>query len=132
MRIYATSVMVDDQEKARAFYTEKLGFIVKTDVPAGPYRWLTLVPKEAPDGTELLLEPNAHPAAKTFQKAIRDDGIPATAFQVTDLDGEYKALKDAGVTFTKEPMDAGTVRIAILDDTCGNLIQLVEMKDTPA
>ena len=128
MRIFITSVMVDDQAAAEAFYTEKLGFVVKHDEPAGEYRWLTLVSPEEPDGVELLLEPSAHPAANPFRTAIRNDGIPATSFQVDDLDATYAELVAKGVAFKQAPMDAGPVRIATLDDTCGNFIQLLEMK----
>jgi catechol 2,3-dioxygenase-like lactoylglutathione lyase family enzyme len=128
MRIYVTSVFVDDQAKALSFYTDKLGFVVKNDVPVGEARWLTVVSQEEPGGTELLLEPNGHPAVKPYQDALVRDGIPATSFQVDDLDAEFARLRALGVVFTLEPMDAGPVRMAVLDDTCGNLIQLVEMK----
>jgi catechol 2,3-dioxygenase-like lactoylglutathione lyase family enzyme len=128
MRIYVTSVLVDNQAKALTFYTDKLGFKLKNDVPVGAHRWLTVVSQEDPDGTELLLEPSEHPAAKPFKDALVNDGIPATSFQVQDLDAEFARLRKLGVEFTLEPMDAGPVRMAVLDDTCGNLIQLVEMK----
>ncbi len=128
MRIYVTSVLVDDQAKALKFYTDKLGFILKHDIPVGEHRWLTVVSKEQPEGTELLLEPSEHPAVKPFKDALVKDGIPATSFQVQDLNAEFARLRELGVVFTLEPMDAGTVRMAVLDDTCGNLIQLVEMK----
>jgi catechol 2,3-dioxygenase-like lactoylglutathione lyase family enzyme len=127
MRIYVTSVMVDDQARALDFYTNKLGFQLKHDIPIGAHRWLTVVSQEQPDGTELLLEPSEHPAAQPFKKALVEDGIPATSFQVDDVDSEFKRLKDLGVRFTVEPMDAGTVRMVVFDDTCGNLIQLVQM-----
>jgi catechol 2,3-dioxygenase-like lactoylglutathione lyase family enzyme len=127
MRIYVTSVFVDDQAKALDFYTGKLGFTLKNDVPVGEHRWLTVVSKEQPDGTELLLEPSAHPAAKPFKDALVADGIPFTSFQVDDLDAEVERLKGTGVDFTLEPMDAGPVRMAVFDDTCGNLIQLIQM-----
>jgi catechol 2,3-dioxygenase-like lactoylglutathione lyase family enzyme len=127
MRIYVTSVMVDDQARALDFYTNKLGFQLKHDIPIGAHRWLTVVSKEQPDGTELLLEPSEHPAAQPFKRALVEDGIPATSFQVDDVESEFKRLKDLGVRFTVEPMDAGTVRMVVLDDTCGNLIQLVQM-----
>src|SRR5688572_30730545 len=130
MRISVTSVMVDDQARALDFYTNKLGFELKHDIPLGEHRWLTVVSKEQPDGTELLLEPSEHPAAAPFKKALVMDGIPATSFQVDDIDAEFKRLKDLGVRFTVEPMDAGMVRMVVLDDTCGNLIQLVQMKET--
>ena len=127
MRIYVTSVLVDDQAKALTFYTEKLGFIVKHDIPLGEARWLTVVSKEAPDGTELLLEPSGHPAVGPYKSALVKDGIPAASFKVDDLAREFERLRGLGVEFKTEPMDAGTVRMAILDDTCGNLIQLIEM-----
>jgi catechol 2,3-dioxygenase-like lactoylglutathione lyase family enzyme len=127
MRIYVTSVMVDDQARALDFYTNKLGFQLKHDIPIGAHRWLTVVSKEQPGGTELLLEPSEHPAAQPFKRALVQDGIPATSFQVDDVDSEFKRLKKLGVRFTMEPMDAGTVRMVVFDDTCGNLIQLVQM-----
>ena len=127
MRIYVTSVFVDDQNKALEFYTEKLGFILKNDVPLGYYRWLTVVSKEAPEGTELLLEPSAHPAVGPYKSSLVNDGIPAASFKVDDIDKEFERLRDLGVKFTQEPIDAGPVRIAVFDDTCGNLIQLVQM-----
>jgi catechol 2,3-dioxygenase-like lactoylglutathione lyase family enzyme len=127
MRIYVTSVFVDDQAKALKFYTDTLGFTVKNDVPVGEHRWLTVVSKEEPKGTELLLEPSEHPAVKPYKDALVKDGIPAASFQVQNLDAEFARLRELGVTFTLEPMDAGPVRMAVLDDTCGNLIQLVEM-----
>jgi len=128
MRIYVTSVLVDNQAKALKFYTDKLGFKVKNDVPVGDHRWLTVVSQEEPEGTELLLEPSEHPAAKPFKDALVKDGIPATSFQVQDLNAEFARLRELGVAFTLEPMDAGPVRMAVLDDTCGNLIQLVEIR----
>lgn len=131
MRIYVTSVFVDDQAKALDFYTNKLGFMVKHDIPLGEARWLTVVSKQQPDGTELLLEPSGHPAVPPYKTALVADGIPATSFQVDDIDAEFKRLKSLGVDFTLEPMNAGTVRMAILDDTCGNLIQLVQMIGEP-
>lgn len=127
MRIYVTSVFVDDQAKALDFYTDKLGFEVKNDIPLGDNRWLTVVSKEQPDGIELLLEPSDHPAVKPYKEALVADGIPAASFQVDDLDAEFGKLKAKGVSFTQEPMDAGSVRMAVFDDTCGNLIQLVQM-----
>jgi catechol 2,3-dioxygenase-like lactoylglutathione lyase family enzyme len=127
MRIWMTSVFVDDQAKALNFYTEKLGFIVKHDLPLGEHRWLTVVSKDAPEGTELLLEPGAHPAVGPYKSALVNDGIPVASFKVDDLKKEFERLRDLGVGFTVEPMDAGTVRMAVFDDTCGNLIQLIEM-----
>lgn len=128
MRIYVTSVFVDDQAKALDFYTRKLGFQLKHDVPLGEARWLTVVSPEAPDGTELLLEPSGHPAVQPYKDALVADGIPAASFQVDDIHAEYDRLRSLGVSFTSEPIDAGTVRMAVLDDTCGNLIQLIQMK----
>ncbi|MFD4540029.1 VOC family protein [Streptomyces bauhiniae] len=126
MRINLASVFVDDQEKALRFYTEVLGFVRKADVPLGEYRWLTVVSPEQPDGTELLLEPDAHPAAKPYTAALHGDGIPATSFAVDDVRAEYDRLRGLGVRFTQEPVSAGPVTIAVLDDTCGNLIQLAQ------
>ncbi len=129
MRIYVTSVFVDDQAKALSFYKDKLGFIVKNDVPLGDHRWLTVVSKEAPEGTELLLEPSEHPAVGPYKSSLVNDGIPAASFKVDDLKKEFERLRHLGVEFTLEPMDAGPVRMAVFDDTCGNLIQLVEMAE---
>lgn len=130
MRIYITSVFVDDQARALDFYTNKLGFEVKHDVPMGEHRWLTVVSKEQPGGTELLLEPSDHIAVTPYKNALVEDGIPATSFMVDDVDAEFERLTNIGVTFTQEPMDAGPVRMAVVDDTCGNLIQLVQMTGT--
>ncbi|GGX68603.1 hypothetical protein GCM10007385_42190 [Tateyamaria omphalii] len=129
MKIYVTSVFVDSQDKAEKFYTEILGFKVKHNIPLGANRWLTVVSEEEPDGTELLLEPSDHPAVGPYKEALVADGISAHSFQVQDLDAEWKKLTDRGVEFTTEPMDAGPVRMAVFDDTCGNLIQLIQMKD---
>ncbi|MCG8914275.1 VOC family protein [Actinokineospora sp. PR83] len=128
MRINITSVFVDDQAKALAFYTEKLGFTKKTDVPAGEARWLTLVSPADPDGVELLLEPDGHPAAGPFKKALVADGIPFTQFAVDDVPAEVERLKGLGVRFTQDATDLGPVVVAVFDDTCGNLIQLAAMK----
>lgn len=128
-RISVTSVFVDDQAKALAFYTDKLGFVAKTDVPAGAARWLTVVGPGEPDGTELLLEPNAHPAARAYQEALVADGIPCTMFTVDDLAAAHAELVGKGVRFVQPPTAMGPVTVAILDDTCGNLIQLAEMHD---
>ncbi|MFS1525786.1 VOC family protein [Microbulbifer sp. 2304DJ12-6] len=128
MKIYVTSVFVDDQAKAHEFYTQKLGFVVKNDVPVGENRWLTVVSPEQPEGTELLLEPSDHPAVPIYKSAIVADGIPAASFQVDDIDAEHERLSGNGVEFTMPPTDAGPVRVAIFDDTCGNLIQLMQMK----
>ena len=127
MKMYAKGVTVDDQAKALAFYTEKLGFQVKHDIPLGEYRWLTVVSPEEPEGVELLLEPNAHPASQAYQAALKADGVPCTAFSVEDIEAEVARLQALGVEFTKAPMDVGTAKIAIFDDTCGNLIQLIEL-----
>ena len=127
MKIYVTSVFVDDQAKALEFYTKMLGFEVKNDIPVGEHRWLTVTAKGDSDGTELLLEPSEHPAVRPYQSALMMDGIPATSFQVNDLEEEYARLTGLGVEFTQDPMTAGDVKMAILNDTCGNLIQLVEM-----
>lgn len=127
MRIYVMSVFVDDQAKALSFYTDKLGFIVKHDIPLGAHRWLTVVSKEAPEGTELLLEPGEHPAVGPYKSSLVNDGIPAASFKVDNLEEEFERLRQLGVEFTVEPMDAGPVRMAVFDDTCGNLIQLIEM-----
>lgn len=124
MRINLTSVLVDDQEKALRFYTEVLGFQKKTEVPLGEARWLTVVSPDAPDGPELLLEPDAHPAAKPFKQALVKDGIPFTSFAVDDVESEFKRLGGLGVRFTQEPLEMGPVTTAVFDDTCGNLIQI--------
>jgi catechol 2,3-dioxygenase-like lactoylglutathione lyase family enzyme len=124
MRITVTSVLVDDQAKALAFYTDVLGFVKKTDEPVGEYRWLTVVSPEAPDGVELLLEPDAHPAAKPFKEALVADGIPATSFAVDDVQAEFDRLSAKGVTFVQPPTPMGPVTTAVFDDTCGNLIQI--------
>jgi catechol 2,3-dioxygenase-like lactoylglutathione lyase family enzyme len=126
MRIKIASIFVDDQDKALRFYTEKLGFIKKNDIPAGDFRWLTIVSADAPEGMELLLEPNAHKAAAAYQKAIFLDSIPATVLFVDDIQKEYERLKQLGIEFTTEPTKTGPVTIAVFNDTCGNLIQLVE------
>lgn len=125
MKIFITSVFVDDQEKALQFYTEALGFMKKADVSMGQYRWLTVVSPDE-NGIELLLEPNQNPAAQAYQKAIFEQGIPATMFSVTDIQNEYERLKAKNVRFTKEPTNTGPATIAILDDTCGNLIQIAQ------
>jgi len=125
MRITITSVFVDDQQKALEFYTDTLGFLPKTDVPAGAFRWLTVVGAEEPDGVELLLEPDDHPAAKAYKAALKEDGIPAASFAVDDLNATYRELTAKGVTFTQEPTAMGPELLtAVLDDTCGNLIML--------
>jgi catechol 2,3-dioxygenase-like lactoylglutathione lyase family enzyme len=126
MRITLSSVLVDDQAKALAFYTDVLGFEKKTDIPLGEHRWLTVVSPEAPDGVELLLEPDEHPAAKPFKAALVEDGIPFTSFAVEDVHREHERLRGLGVRFTQEPRAMGPVTTAVLDDTCGNLIQLAQ------
>ena len=128
MKIVVTSVLVDDQDKALRFYTDVLGFVKKTEVPLGEARWLTVVSPEDPDGVELLLEPDAHPAATPFKRALVEDGIPFTMFGVNDIHAEYERLKGAGVRFTQPPVDMGPVATAVLDDTCGNLIQIAQKK----
>lgn len=125
MKIAMTSVLVDDQEKALRFYTDVLGFVTKHDIPMGEHRWLTVVSPEAPDGVELVLEPDGHPAVRPFKAALVADGIPFTAFAVEDVHAEHARLVAAGVTFTQAPLTMGPVTTAVLDDTCGNLIQLV-------
>ncbi|MBU0982399.1 MAG: VOC family protein [candidate division Zixibacteria bacterium] len=124
LKIKLASVFVDDQDKALTFYTETLGFVKKTDIPVGEYRWLTVVSPADPDGTELLLEPNVNPAAATYQKAIYNQGIPATLLFVADIQAEFARLSALGVRFTQEPTEVGTTTIAVFDDTCGNLIQM--------
>ena len=126
MKIIVTSIFVQDQDKALEFYSEKLGFVKKEDVPVGEFRWITLVSPDVQNGTELLLEPNEHPAAKEYQKKIFADGIPATMFGVEDIRKEYTRLKEKGVKFTMEPTKMGELTIAVFDDTCGNLIQIVQ------
>jgi catechol 2,3-dioxygenase-like lactoylglutathione lyase family enzyme len=126
MKISLTSVMVDDQAKALKFYTEVLRFVKKQDFPIGEYRWLTVVSPEGHDDVELLLEPNAHPAAKVYQAALRKDGIPATAFACNDVTAEYQRMKQLNVAFKSEPTRVGPVVMAVFDDTCGNLIQIYQ------
>ncbi|MEK9198205.1 VOC family protein [Ureibacillus sp. FSL E2-3493] len=126
MKIIVTSIFVDDQEKALNFYSETLGFIKKHDVPTGEYRWITLVSPEGQEGTELLLEPNQHPAAKEYQKKLYEDGIPVTMFGVDDIQKEYERLLNLGVKFIMEPTKMGDMTIAIFDDTCGNFIQIIQ------
>jgi catechol 2,3-dioxygenase-like lactoylglutathione lyase family enzyme len=128
IRVKLTSVWVDNQAKALAFYTEKLGFIKKTDVPTGDARWLTVVSPADPDGIELLLEPAGHPATKPLKDALVADGIPFTQFAVDDIYAEAERLKELGVVFTQDPIDYGPVVTAVFDDTCGNLIQLAAIK----
>ena len=127
MRINITSVFVDDQDKALRFYTEVLGFVKKTEVPLGEARWLTVVSPDAPDGTELLLEPDGHPAVGPFKRALVEDGIPFASFATDDANAEFERLRTLGVRFTQEPLTMGPVTTAVFDDTCGNLIQITSM-----
>ena len=126
MRIKLQSIMVEDQQKAVEFYTSVLGFRKKHDVPVGEYRWITLVSPEGPDDLELVLEPNANPAAKAFQQAMFAQRIPLAAFEVTELAADFRRLQAAGVAFTQEPTAMGPVKVAVFSDTCGNLIQLYQ------
>jgi catechol 2,3-dioxygenase-like lactoylglutathione lyase family enzyme len=126
MRIKLTSIMVDNQDKALTFYSEVLGFVKKHDIPVGEFRWITVVSPEGRDDLELALEPNANPAGKTFQEAMFKQGIPTSAFEVDDMEAEFRRLKGLDVVFTKEPTRAGPVTLAIFSDTCGNLIQLYQ------
>ncbi|GAB3686028.1 VOC family protein [Saccharopolyspora tripterygii] len=128
MRINLHSMMVDDQEKALRFYADVLGFQVKHDIPMGEFRWITLVSPEEPNGTELVLEADQHPAAKPFKEALVADGIPFTSFAVEDVQAEYDRLTALGVRFTQPPTDMGPVTTAVLDDTCGNLLQIAHEK----
>ena len=127
MKIQLTSIMVDDQDKALTFYTDTLGFIKKHEIPLGEAKWLTVVSPDAPNGVELVLEPNSNPAALVFQKALFEQGIPMTAFAVDDIQKEYSRLKDLGVDFSMEPTNMGMTTIAVFDDTCGNFIQIYQM-----
>ena len=129
MKMHIKSVMVDDQAKAHRFYTEVLGFQTKHNIELGEHRWLTLVSPEEKDSVELALEPNEYPAAKALQASLERDGIPWTQFSVTDIQAEYERLQHAGVAFTGPPTESGGFKFAIFSDTCGNLIQLIEVKD---
>lgn len=126
MKIVITSVLVDDQEKALKFYTDVLGFTKKHNIPMGPFRWLTVVSAGDENGVELLLEPDQHPAAGPFKKALVEDGIPFTSFGVEDIQAEFTRLSSAGVQFTQPPVAMGPVTTAVFDDTCGNLIQIAQ------
>jgi catechol 2,3-dioxygenase-like lactoylglutathione lyase family enzyme len=128
MRINLTSVFVDDQRAALAFYTDVLGFLKHRDIPLGSDSWLTVVSPEAPDGPELLLEPSSHPAVKPYRDALVKDGIPLAQFAVDDIERVYTRLTDKGVVFTQPPTDVGPAMVAVFDDTCGNLIQIVAEK----
>jgi catechol 2,3-dioxygenase-like lactoylglutathione lyase family enzyme len=126
MKIVLTSILVDDQEKALRFYRDVLGFKVKHDIPMGAHRWLTLVSPEEPDGVELVLEPDQHPAAKPFKAALLADGIPCTSFGVGDVYKEHGRLTQLGVRFTQPPVAMGPVSTAVFEDTCGNLVQIAQ------
>ncbi|WP_226002166.1 VOC family protein [Paenibacillus sp. BJ-4] len=126
MKIIVTSIFVQDQDKALEFYTETLGFVKKHDIPTGKFRWITVVSPDEQDGTELLLEPNDHPASKEYQKKLFAEGIPVTMFGVVDINKEYKRLLENNVKFTMEPTKMGELTIAVFDDKCGNLIQIVQ------
>jgi len=126
MRIVVSSIFVDDQDKALQFYTKHLGFVKKHEIPLGEHKWLTVVGPDDPDGPELLLEPDTHPAVGPFKRALVEDGIPFTSFAVEDIAAEYQRLQAAGVQFTQPPVAMGVVTTAVLDDTCGNLIQLAQ------
>ncbi len=128
MRIQLTSIYVDDQRAALAFYIDVLGFSKHHDIPLGEHSWLTLVSPDSPGGPELLLEPAVHPAVGPYRHALAEDGIPSAQFAVDDVEGEYERLTSRGVAFTQPPTDIGTAVVAVLDDTCGNLIQLIAEK----
>lgn len=128
MKVIINSIFVEDQDKALSFYTEKLGFIKKYDVPVGKFKWLTVVSPEDSDGTQILLEPNNNPVAKTYQKGVYEQGIPATSFGVKNIQTEFEKLKGMGVRFTMEPTKMDTIIVAVFDDTCGNLIQIMQQE----
>jgi predicted enzyme related to lactoylglutathione lyase len=127
MKVRLTSVIVDNQDKALKFYTEILGFVKKTEIPMGEHRWLTVVSKEEQDGVEVVLEPMGFAPAKVYQKALKDAGIPLTAFHVDDIQKEFERMEKLGVKFTMKPTAMGPVTLAVFDDTCGNNIQLVQV-----
>ncbi len=127
MKIKLNSVIVNDQERALEFYTEVLGFIKAVDLPAGDFRWLTVVSRDEPEGTQLVLEPNVHSGAAAYQKSLFDEGIPLTAFQVDDMEAEHARLKELGVVFTMDPTDVGGTMVAAFEDTCGNVIQIYQV-----
>ena len=131
MRIHLASVFVDDQQKALRFYTETLGFQLRHNIPLGDHAWITVVSEEAPEGMELLLEPDDHPAVGPFKRALVEDGIPSTSFAVDDVEAEHERLTARGVRFVQPPTDLGTVIAAVFDDSCGNLIQIAEEKRQP-
>lgn len=126
MQIKLASVMVDDQDKALQFYTGKLGFVKKEDIPLGQFRWVTVISPDGVEGVELVLEPLGFPPAQTYQKALFDAGIPATAFISNNIQDEYQRLKQLGVNFRSEPKSMGPITAVVFEDTCGNLIQLVQ------
>ena len=128
MRIHLASIFVDDQQKALRFYTETLGFQLKHNIPLGEYAWITVVSEEAPEGMELVLEPDDHPAVRPFKRALVEDGIPSTSFAVDDVEAEHERLMARGVRFVQPPTDLGAVITAVFDDSCGNLIQIAEEK----
>ncbi|TDD14469.1 VOC family protein [Kribbella turkmenica] len=128
MRIHQVSIFVDDQEKALRFYTDVLGFVKRYDVPMGEDRWITVVSPEAPGETELVLEPDRHPVVNAYKAGLAKDGIPAVSFAVDDVQAEYDRLGKIGVLFTQQPLDMGMSVTAVLDDTCGNLVQIVHLK----
>jgi catechol 2,3-dioxygenase-like lactoylglutathione lyase family enzyme len=127
LRIVLTSIFVEDQNRALAFYTDVLGFVPKTDMPLGEARWITVASPADPDGVELLLEPNNNPVARAYQEGVYGQGLPATSFAVDDVQAEYDRLTALGVRFTQEPAAMGPVTTAVLDDTCGNLLQLAQI-----
>ena len=131
MRIHLASVFVDDQQKALRFYTETLGFRVKHNIPVGDHAWITVVSEEDPEGAELLLEPDDHPAVRPFVKALVEDGIPSASFAVNDIGAEHDRLVARGVRFVQPPTDLGSVITAVFEDSCGNLIQITEEKRQP-
>jgi catechol 2,3-dioxygenase-like lactoylglutathione lyase family enzyme len=128
MRIHLTSIYVDDQRAALAFYTDVLGFTKHHDIPLGDDFWLTVLSPDQPDGPELLLEPSSHPAVKPYRDALVEDGVPLAQFAVDDVEAEHDRLRELGVVFTQPPTDIGTAFIAVFDDTCGNLIQILSEK----
>ncbi len=130
MRIHLSGVTVDDQQKALRFYTETLGFQLKHNIPLGEHAWITVVSPEEPEGTQLVLEPDAHPAVRPYKKALVEDGIPFTSFAVEDIEAEHERLTAAGVRFVQPPTDLGPVITAVFDDTCGNLIQIEQQRQS--
>ena len=126
MKVILNSIFVEDQDRASSFYTKKLGFIKKQDVPVGKFKWLTVASPEDPDGAEVSLEPNGNPVAKTYQKGIYEQGIPATSFGVENIQAEFEKLKGLDVRFTMEPTKMDKVTVAVFDDTCGNVIQIIQ------